>query len=50
MNRLTDKHFSFKCPMNWDSMQPSDNGRFCGKCRKDVFDPDSSTSSYASSE
>ena len=38
MNRLTDKHFSFKCPMNWDSMQPSDNGRFCGKCQKDVFD------------
>jgi hypothetical protein len=38
MNRLTDKHFSFKCPMNWDSMQATDNGRFCGKCRKEVFD------------
>jgi len=38
MNRLTDKHFSFKCPMNWDSMQETDNGRFCGKCRKEVFD------------
>lgn len=38
MNRLTDKHFSFKCPMDWDSMQPSENGRFCGKCRKEVFD------------
>ena len=38
MNRLTDQHFSFKCPMNWDAMQPSENGRFCGKCRKEVFD------------
>jgi hypothetical protein len=38
MNRLTNKHFSFKCPMNWDSMQSSENGRFCGKCQKEVFD------------
>jgi hypothetical protein len=38
MNRLTDKHFSFKCPMNWDSMQATDNGRFCGRCGKEVFD------------
>ena len=38
MNRLTDKNFSFKCPMNWDAMQATDNGRFCGKCQKDVFD------------
>lgn len=38
MNRLTDKNFSFKCPMNWDAMQATDNGRFCGKCQKEVFD------------
>ena len=24
--------------MNWDEMQVSANGRFCGKCRKEVFD------------
>ena len=38
MNKLTQKHFSFKCPMNWDVMKPSENGRFCDKCRKEVFD------------
>lgn len=38
MNKLTENHFSFKCPMNWDEMTVSDNGRYCGKCRKEVFD------------
>ena len=38
MKKLTENHFSFKCPMNWDEMQVSDNSRFCGKCRKEVFD------------
>ena len=38
MNRLTDKDFSFKCPMSWDQMEKTANGRFCGKCRKEVFD------------
>lgn len=38
MIKLTDDHFSFKCPMNWDGMKISDNGRFCDKCRKEVFD------------
>lgn len=38
MHKLTENHFSFKCPMNWDAMEASDNGRFCSKCRKEVFD------------
>lgn len=38
MNRLTDKDFSFKCPMSWDDMENSANGKFCSKCRKEVFD------------
>ena len=38
MSKLTENHFSFKCPMNWDQMEASANGRFCGKCRKEVFD------------
>jgi hypothetical protein len=24
--------------MNWDAMKVSENGRFCEKCRKEVFD------------
>ncbi len=38
MDRLTEKHFSFKCPMKWEDMPASENGRYCGKCRKEVFD------------
>jgi hypothetical protein len=38
MNKLTEKHFSFKCPMNFNAMQPSANGVFCNKCSKEVFD------------
>ncbi len=38
MKKLTEKHFSFKCPMNWDEMEVSSNGRFCSKCQKEVFD------------
>ena len=38
MPRLTENHFSFKCPMSWDTMEVSANGRYCGKCRKEVFD------------
>jgi hypothetical protein len=38
MNNLTENHFSFKCPMNWDEMEVSGNGRNCQKCRKQVFD------------
>lgn len=38
MNKLTEKHFSFKCPMNWDEMEISGNGRHCAKCQKQVFD------------
>lgn len=38
MSRLTDKDFSFKCPMSWDAMDDSANGKFCSKCRKEVFD------------
>ena len=38
MNKLNESHFSFKCPMNWDDMSPSSNGRFCSKCSKEVYD------------
>lgn len=38
MKKITESHFAFKCPMNWDEMNPSANGRFCGKCQKEVFD------------
>src|SRR6478735_9578743 len=38
MNLLSEKHFSFKCPMNWDEMEVAGNGRHCGKCQKQVFD------------
>jgi hypothetical protein len=38
MNRLTEKNFSYKCPMNWEEMQVSANGRFCNQCQKEVFD------------
>jgi len=38
MNRLTENHFAFKCPMNFDEMAATENGRFCKKCRKEVFD------------
>jgi hypothetical protein len=38
MNQLTENHLSFQCPMQWDAMAASPHGRFCGKCRKEVFD------------
>ena len=38
MDRLTENDFSFKCPMNWDEMEVSANGRFCNRCRKEVYD------------
>lgn len=38
MNRLNESHFSFKCPMNLEDMQATAHGRFCGKCKKEVFD------------
>ena len=38
MNKLNDSHFSFKCPMSFEGMTPSENGRFCDQCRKEVFD------------
>lgn len=38
MDRLTENHFSFKCPMRWDDMAVSANGRFCEQCRKEVYD------------
>jgi hypothetical protein len=38
MNRLTEKHFAFKCPMNWDEMEVSGIGRHCFKCQKQVLD------------
>jgi hypothetical protein len=38
MNKLNESHFSFKCPMSFEGMTPSENGRFCDRCRKEVFD------------
>ena len=38
MEKLTEKDFSFICPMVWDEMPESANGRFCAGCRKEVFD------------
>ncbi|MEK7949614.1 hypothetical protein [Luteolibacter soli] len=38
MKKITDKHFSFKCPMDFTAMAPSANGVFCSKCSKEVFD------------
>ena len=38
MKKLPENHFSFKCPMSWDEMEVTGNGRFCNKCRKEVFD------------
>jgi len=38
MDKLTEHHFSFKCPMNWDEMDVSGGGRHCGKCQKQVVD------------
>lgn len=38
MDNLTEKHFAFKCPMNWDDMEVSGSGRHCLKCQKQVFD------------
>ncbi len=36
--KLDDSHFAFKCPMKWDDMDASANGRFCHRCSKEVFD------------
>ena len=38
MDRINQSHFSFKCPMNLEDMQATAHGRFCGKCKKEVFD------------
>jgi hypothetical protein len=38
MEKLTPAHFSFKCPMKWDEMEVSGDGRHCSKCRKHVHD------------
>lgn len=38
MDRITEDHFTFKCPMRWEDMRVSANGRFCERCRKEVFD------------
>ncbi len=38
MNKLTEQHFSFKCPMDFGQMEISGNGRHCSQCQKQVFD------------
>lgn len=38
MNKLSKKHFTFKCPMDFNAMPSSANGVFCSKCSKEVFD------------
>lgn len=36
--KLDNSHFSFKCPMDFDAMEHTAGGRFCNRCRKEVFD------------
>ena len=38
MNKITEQHFSFKCPMDFEAMELSGSGRHCAKCQKHVFD------------
>ncbi len=38
MKKITEKHFSFKCPMDFTAMKPSENGVFCDRCSREVFD------------
>lgn len=38
MSEIREGHFTFKCPMDFNAMQPSANGVFCSKCSKEVFD------------
>lgn len=38
MSKLTEEHFSFKCPMRWDEMEVAGDQRHCSKCRKRVYD------------
>ena len=38
MEKITEQHFSFKCPMDFTAMQPSANGVFCDRCCREVFD------------
>ncbi len=35
---VSEKHLSFACPMQFEEMPSSENGRFCHKCSKEVFD------------
>ena len=35
---FSKENFSFICPMQWDDMQASKNGRFCGKCQQEVIE------------
>ena len=38
MEKITEQHFSFKCPMDFTAMRPSENGVFCDRCCREVFD------------
>jgi len=38
MKKITEQHFSFKCPMDFTAMRPSANGVFCDRCSREVFD------------
>ena len=38
MSKISEKNLSFVCPMKWDEMAESNNGRFCEQCRREVFD------------
>jgi hypothetical protein len=38
MSEIRNCKFSFKCPKNWESLEPTDNmhQRFCGECNQIV--------------
>jgi hypothetical protein len=37
-NKPLNLHIETPCHENWDAMQPNENGRFCGSCKKMVID------------
>lgn len=36
--QIDSSHLSFLCPMRRSDLQPSEEGYYCGKCQKPVFD------------
>lgn len=38
IRKFTPRHFAVQCPMDYEAMEPSKNGRFCERCQREVFD------------